>query len=89
MHEAAQVSLRDAMAEAAGHDRIAGQYASDYADIFELGLPWLRAALQAWRDEPWATARVYPTTCSENRSSIARRLVDHQLAALALYVHAE
>ncbi len=59
VREAARVSLRDAMTEAAGRDRVARQYASDYADIFELGLPWLRAALETWRDEPWATARVY------------------------------
>ncbi|MBI1206013.1 MAG: triphosphoribosyl-dephospho-CoA synthase [Azospirillum sp.] len=38
VHEPASVTLRVAMAEAAAHDRIARQYAEDYADVFELGV---------------------------------------------------
>ncbi len=55
----ARVSLREAMAEAAKRDRIARQYASGYEDVFELGLPWLRQALERRGDEAWAAARAY------------------------------
>ncbi len=55
----AAASLRDAMAEAAGRDRIARQYVTDYADVFELGTPALnRAMTQGW-DPAWATLAVY------------------------------
>jgi triphosphoribosyl-dephospho-CoA synthase len=37
--------LRAAMAEAAGRDSVAGEYATGYAITFDLGLPALRAAL--------------------------------------------
>ena len=40
VHEVPEVGLRDAMAEAASRDRIAYQYAHDYADIRSLGLPY-------------------------------------------------
>jgi len=39
------IDLRAAMALAAERDRIAWNYVHDYADVFELGLPRLRAAL--------------------------------------------
>jgi triphosphoribosyl-dephospho-CoA synthase len=55
----ATVSLRDAMAEAADRDRIARQYVTDYADVFELGAPALsRAIAQGW-DATWSTLAVY------------------------------
>lgn len=57
--EPARVTLRTAMAEAAPRDLIARQYATDYADVFETGLPLLRAALTRWGDEDWAAASVY------------------------------
>src|SRR5262249_28774548 len=38
-------SLRAAMAEAAERDRVAQQYVTDFADIFELGEPLLTATL--------------------------------------------
>jgi triphosphoribosyl-dephospho-CoA synthase len=41
----ATVSLREAMAEAAGRDRIARQYMTDFADVFDVGEPLLEAAL--------------------------------------------
>jgi len=40
----ARVTLRDAMADAAERDRVARQYFTVYADIFEHGLPRLAAA---------------------------------------------
>jgi triphosphoribosyl-dephospho-CoA synthase len=53
------VSLAVAMAAAADRDRIAAQYARGFADIFELGLPRLRAGLERWHSERWATTSVY------------------------------
>jgi triphosphoribosyl-dephospho-CoA synthase len=40
-----QVSLREAMALAAGRDSIARQYANGFADLFDTGLPLVRRAI--------------------------------------------
>jgi len=53
------VSLAVAMAAAAERDRIAAQYASGFADVFELGLPRLRRGLERWCSEPWAATAAY------------------------------
>ena len=45
VREEPRVTLREAMAAAAQRDTIAGEYVSDYAVTFELGLPALRDAL--------------------------------------------
>lgn len=55
----ATVGLREAMQEAADRDRIARQYASGFADIFDLGLPTYEDALDRWRDKPAATLAAY------------------------------
>ncbi len=55
----ATVSLRTAMAEAAGRDRIAKQYANDFADVFEIGVMSLHAALAGSSDRKMATLQVY------------------------------
>jgi triphosphoribosyl-dephospho-CoA synthase len=55
------VSLAAAMAAAADRDRVAAQYAGGFADVFELGLPRLRAGLERWRREGWATTSAYLT----------------------------
>ena len=47
VREAPMVDLGQAMALAADRDRIASQYGTDYADVFEVGLPALLAALPA------------------------------------------
>lgn len=59
VRQAATVTLLEAMAEAASRDLIARQYATDYRDIFEVGVERLRRALSRWHDEPWAAADVY------------------------------
>lgn len=59
VNEAATVSLRDAMAEAAGRDRIARQYVTGFADVFAVGEPTLAAALERWADPKWATLAVF------------------------------
>lgn len=59
VHAPATVDLRVAMAEAGGRDRIALQYATGFADIFEFGLPRLRTTRDRWRDETWSASSVY------------------------------
>lgn len=57
VHAPAQVSLRDAMAEAADRDRIARQYASGFEDVFVTGQDVLANARA--REPTWATTTVY------------------------------
>ena len=59
VQDAPTVDLRAAMAEASAHDRIALQYVTGYADIFEFGLPRLRDTRARWRDDAWAAASIY------------------------------
>jgi triphosphoribosyl-dephospho-CoA synthase len=55
----ARVTLRDAMADAADRDRIARQYATGFADIFDVGLARLEAAaVRGWSDN-WTTCAIY------------------------------
>ncbi|HZD88939.1 MAG TPA: triphosphoribosyl-dephospho-CoA synthase [Pseudolabrys sp.] len=53
------VTLRAAMAEAAARDRIAQQYVSDFADIFEAGARALDEARRRSADPRMATLQVY------------------------------
>jgi triphosphoribosyl-dephospho-CoA synthase len=53
------VTLRLAMAEAAERDRVARQYATDFADIFDLGLPLLEARIRRLDELRWATLAAY------------------------------
>jgi triphosphoribosyl-dephospho-CoA synthase len=55
----ADSSLLEAMRAAADRDRIAWQYASGFADIFNLGLETLAEARMRGADPPLATLRVY------------------------------
>jgi triphosphoribosyl-dephospho-CoA synthase len=55
----ATVSLLDAMTEASGRDRVARQYATSFADIFEVGLPRLEAAVVQYADLRWAILATY------------------------------
>lgn len=55
----AKVSLLQAMAEAADRDRVARQYTTNFADIFELGLPLFDAARNAQVETKWATLAVF------------------------------
>jgi len=59
VHEPATVNLREAMAEGAERDRIARQYISGFADIFERGQPLLESALPQAPEAKWATLAVY------------------------------
>jgi triphosphoribosyl-dephospho-CoA synthase len=55
----AQATLRQAMTDAADRDRIARQYATIYADIFEHGLPLLTAAATRGAEPASAVLAVY------------------------------
>jgi triphosphoribosyl-dephospho-CoA synthase len=55
----AQATLKQAMAEAADRDRIARQYATAFADVFDLGMTLHAAALTRWSDPKWATLAIY------------------------------
>jgi triphosphoribosyl-dephospho-CoA synthase len=55
------VTLREAMGDAAGRDRIARQYVTTYEDIFSLGLPALAAGRRRHADARWSTLAVYLT----------------------------
>ena len=57
--EPATGTLGEAMAAAADRDRIAHQYVSGFADVFDLGEPELRAASQRWPDTSWPIFGVY------------------------------
>ena len=52
-------TLRAAMELAAERDRIARQYASGFADVFDLGLASLSAARARWGNSEWAATQVY------------------------------
>jgi triphosphoribosyl-dephospho-CoA synthase len=55
----AQVTLKQAMAEAGDRDRIARQYAIAFADIFDLGMARHAVAATRWSDPRWTTLAVY------------------------------
>jgi triphosphoribosyl-dephospho-CoA synthase len=57
--ELAAVSLLQAMSEASDRDRVALQYATCFADVFEIGLPRLEATTQRYIDQRWATLATY------------------------------
>ena len=54
-----QRTLREAMAEAADRDRVARQYVTDFADVFERGEPLLVATLARSADRRLATLVTY------------------------------
>jgi triphosphoribosyl-dephospho-CoA synthase len=61
----ATVGLKAAMQEAAGRDRIARQYITDFEDVFEIGEPVLAEMLAQESKLKWATLAVYLEFLSE------------------------
>ena len=59
VREAPHIDLLSAMHLAAGRDRIAAAYVSDYQEVFEIGVPALITARRRWRSLPWATTACY------------------------------
>jgi triphosphoribosyl-dephospho-CoA synthase len=72
--EPARVTLLEAMRAAAARDRIAYQYASDFEDVFGLGLSRLYEARRVSRDKALATLRVYMAfLCAFPDSHVVRK----------------
>ncbi|MGH8679077.1 MAG: triphosphoribosyl-dephospho-CoA synthase, partial [Burkholderiales bacterium] len=92
--DAPSVSLLEAMREAAGRDRIAYQYVTDFRDVFESGVPAARTALASGYSAEWAAVAVYLVFLSRFPDShvgrkhgleIAREVIrEAQTAATAL-----
>jgi triphosphoribosyl-dephospho-CoA synthase len=59
VHGEADVTLLEAMREAAGRDRIAFQYAFDFIDVFETGVRALANARKRGWPAPWPVVSVY------------------------------
>ncbi len=76
----ATVSLLQAMSEAAERDRVARQYATDFADIFQLGLPRLEAASRRYADTKWPTLITYLGFLAEFPDGHILRKFDAQTA---------
>ncbi len=55
----ASVALAEAMAEAAHRDRVAREYATDFAQVLGPGRAHLERLWQAWNSPTWATAAVF------------------------------
>jgi triphosphoribosyl-dephospho-CoA synthase len=55
----ATVGLLEAMSEAANRDMVARQYATDFADIFDHGLPLFESVIHRRRDAKWATLATF------------------------------
>jgi triphosphoribosyl-dephospho-CoA synthase len=83
--EAPHVTLREAMGEARGRDRIAYQYVTDYRDIFEIGLPALEHGLARWRSRTWAAVHAYLVFLARFADShIARKHGEEVAASVSL-----
>jgi triphosphoribosyl-dephospho-CoA synthase len=59
VREPPRVTLRQAMAIAAGRDAVARQYYNYYADIFDFSIPRYYTMRDLWDNEAWATVGVY------------------------------
>jgi triphosphoribosyl-dephospho-CoA synthase len=59
VHAPAAVDLLSAMTAAAARDRVARQYATDFSDVFELGVAALRDFQAKGWSEPWAASAAY------------------------------
>jgi len=89
----ATASLREAMAEAADRDRIAQQYVTDFADVFELGEPLLVATLARSVDRRLGTLVTYLGFLSafpdshivrKHGPTVAHEIRDHAVSLAAL-----
>lgn len=59
VHQRPTATLLEAMCEAHQRDRVAFQYYSDFADVFEIGIPRYHDAISLWGDQSWAAVAVY------------------------------
>lgn len=79
-----QVSLFGAMHAARHRDRVAFQYVSNYADIFDNAVPRLRAAVQRWNCLEWAIVSAYLGLLAEIPDThVARKFGDETATRLS------
>jgi triphosphoribosyl-dephospho-CoA synthase len=76
-----QINLLAAMQAAAARDGIAHEYASDFAQIFEHGVPTLQSALGHGEAELWAVTRCYLTLLARQQDGHVLRRNGAQMAA--------
>jgi triphosphoribosyl-dephospho-CoA synthase len=67
------VTLLEAMRAAGGRDSIARQYASGFRDVFEVGVPEWRQALDRFGDPCWAATAVYLAFLSRWPDTLIKR----------------
>ncbi|MCC7410706.1 MAG: triphosphoribosyl-dephospho-CoA synthase [Gammaproteobacteria bacterium] len=73
LQEQPTVTLLEAMRAAAGRDRIAMQYATAYADLFDVTNAWLLAAQARHGEGPWATTMCFLAVASRWPDSLIVR----------------
>ncbi|MFU8788630.1 MAG: triphosphoribosyl-dephospho-CoA synthase [Methylobacter sp.] len=78
VHEAASVTLLEAMKIASPKDRIALQYATDYQDIFNFAVFRYTSGLNRWGDRNWAAVLAYAELLSHFPDSHIERKYGHQ-----------
>ena len=59
VHQTPNCTLLEAMQEAVPRDLIAQQYANNFAEIFNVGVPNFERAMASWDSPSWATTAVY------------------------------
>jgi triphosphoribosyl-dephospho-CoA synthase len=73
----------EVMSHAAGRDRIALQYATGFADLFERAVPLLAGLEQRWQSPVWAAAGLYMDFLSRFPDThVARKLGEETALAL-------
>jgi triphosphoribosyl-dephospho-CoA synthase len=76
-----KVTLLEAMRAAEARDRIAWNYTNAFADIFDLGLKWLKGARERWKDASWAVTRVYLGFLAHVPDTLIERKFGERIAA--------
>ncbi len=90
VRQAAPASLLEAMREAAPRDSIARQYANDFRDVFEFGMPFFRSASERLVSDERATVACFlgwlgrfpDTHIARKRGLEAARVVSHEALLL-------
>lgn len=91
----ADAPLLEVMTCAADRDRIARQYATGFADLFDHAVPLLRELIRRWRNESWAATAVFmdllgrfPDTHIARKHGQAKAAdVQRRAASLAALLH--
>ncbi|MGA2551189.1 MAG: triphosphoribosyl-dephospho-CoA synthase [Burkholderiaceae bacterium] len=81
VHQPARASLLEIMTEARDRDSIARAYATGYVDVFLVGVPLVRSALERWQNERWALVAAYLGMLSQFPDTHICRKFGRQIAA--------